>query len=1075
MIARTFKGAAAAAPFFIAALFAAVACIAATPAFAAEPAARPDLVEIFDAARALRQPRIVDGIPDYTTPAVETQRRALVALRARFDALDPSAWPIRDRVDYLLVRSDLDMLDYGLNIYRATSRSPNFYLSSVSSFGMSSGATLSRLGQLVRQPPPFDRARAREILDHMARIPRILEQAKRNLTEPTQEMSRWALPALADAEASSRNFAAGLAPHFPAREARELPTAAAKMGAAFTDYRQWIEQRLLTMPHAQPIGRELYDWVLRRIWLLPFDAEDIRRMGEQEYGRYLSFTAFEEARNRGLPAATRVRTTADYAAATQSDGLKVRSFLQSKDVLTVPDYVGPYRRTPMPTYIQAFSLWAGLAGYSGPGNSSVKYAVPEDHPFANTYWEAVMRIDPSTNIFHDGLPGHHFQGIVSARHPSPIRAKRIDRFKGEGWATYWEETALQLGFYDDRPRSRELLYNFLRLRALRVVVDVKMALGEMSAQEGAAALMSVPMDARTASEEADDFFAAPTGGTVYQIGKMQIERLLGERQRQLGAQFNLRQFHDDVVNAAWVPLELTRWEMTGEGANAERMLADRSPMPRPAAPRAAASANPPSHIYASYCADCHGAKLEGANGPALRDVRWMQADASSVLAARIREGVPQRGMPAWRGVIADGEIASLANFIVARNSQQGTDGQSFEGAGMQLSGTVATNLYDVRIEPLLEQGLKQPKSLAVLADGSVLVTEEHGLRLLRDGKLAPDPIAGVPPNDSIEEIAVHPARVGDTAPWLYMTCLCSKACGHPERHTYTLARGRLRDGRWSDNQTLIEFGDGDTAYGVSKIAFDDRGHVYFTLSAAEHPGQDPADLDAEMAKAQNLASYRGKVFRIGEDGRIPADNPFVGKLGALPAIWSYGHRGLSGLSFDSARGALWSTEHGPWGGDELNLIRGGRNYGWPLVSFGYHYAGKHIDAAQDAAMEPPIFHWTPSIGVSNALVYDGAAFPKWRGQVFVGSLGARIGRTLYRFEFNETTPRLYAYPSDAQGHVLRDATGTALPRVPRYEEVLPDVGRIRDMRVGPEGYFYLLLERPDRIVRVVPAQPVTAR
>jgi glucose/arabinose dehydrogenase len=417
-------------------------------------------------------------------------------------------------------------------------------------------------------------------------------------------------------------------------------------------------------------------------------------------------------------------------------------------------------------------------------------------------------------------------------------------------------------------------------------------------------------------------------------------------------------------------------------------------------------------------------------------------------------------MPAWRGVLTDANIAALAGFIVERSQQPST--------GETLSGTVATNLYEVRIEPLLEQGLKQPKSLAVLGDGSILVTEENGLRLLRDGKLLPQPIPGVPSNDSLEEIAVHPNSKGG-APWLYMTYLCSKACGHPDRHVYALTRGRLRDGRWSDNQKLIEFGDGDTAYGVSKLAFDDRGHVYFTLSAAEHPGQDPADLDAEMVKAQNLASYRGKVFRVEEDGRIPSDNPFVGKAGALPAIWSYGHRGLSGLSFDRASGALWSTEHGPWGGDELNLIRGGGNYGWPLVSFGYHYAGKHIDAAEAPAMQAPIFHWTPSIGVSNVLVYDGAAFPKWRGQVFVGSLGARIGRTLYRFELRDTTPLLYAYPSDAQGHVLRDAAGTALPRVPRYEEVLPDVGRIRDMRVGPEGYFYLLLERPDRIVRVVPA------
>ena len=272
-------------------------------------------------------------------------------------------------------------------------------------------------------------------------------------------------------------------------------------------------------------------------------------------------------------------TTAEYAARTEADAIAIREFLTGRRALTIPDYVGPYRRTAMPAYIQAFSLWAALSGYRTPGNGVVKYSVPEDHPYTKTYWESIMRVDASTNIFHDGIPGHHFQGIVSARHPSPIRARHRDRFKSEGWSTYWEEAALQLGFYDDRPRSREFIYSFLRLRALRVVVDVKMALGEMSVDEAVSALMTVPMDRRIASEEADDFFAAPTGGIVYLIGKMQIERLLAERRRQLGDRFSLRRFHDDLVAAAWVPIELTRWEMTGAGDKVRRMLDDRTPAP----------------------------------------------------------------------------------------------------------------------------------------------------------------------------------------------------------------------------------------------------------------------------------------------------------------------------------------------------------------------------------------------------------------------------------------------------------------------------------------------------------------
>ena len=554
----------------------------AVPAVSQTAASPQDaLIQIFQAAQDLRQPDIVEGIPDFSAAAVERQKAGLAELRSRFDDLDPTGWEMSDQVDYLIVRSELDMLDYGLHVYRATSRSPAFYLSSISSFGMLSGAALSGLGRLVQQPPPFTEARAAEIVAHMKSVPAILEQAKRNLTEPTREMSGWALATLADGQSGSGAFAEGLRPHFPAEWVGELDSAAIEMGAALASYRLWIEERLPEMVRARPIGREMYDWILRRIWLLPYDAEDILRLGEQEYARFLAFTSFEESRNRDLPALAGALTTAEYARRTEEEAGAIRRFLQDKGALDIPDYVGPYRRAQMPDYIQAFSLWAGLSGYSTPGNGVVKYSVPEDHPYTQTYWESIMRVDPSTNIFHDGIPGHHLQGIVSARHASPIRRGHRDRFKSEGWSTYWEETAMQLGYYDERPKSRELIYNFMRLRAMRVIVDVKMALGEMTVDEAVAALMTIPMDRRIAREEADDFFAAPTGGIVYLIGKLQIERLLAERRQQLGADFNLGRFHNDLVAAAWVPIELTRWEMTGNGENVQRMIEDRSPMPRP--------------------------------------------------------------------------------------------------------------------------------------------------------------------------------------------------------------------------------------------------------------------------------------------------------------------------------------------------------------------------------------------------------------------------------------------------------------------------------------------------------------
>lgn len=479
-----------------------------------------------------------------------------------------------------------------------------------------------------------------------------------------------------------------------------------------------------------------------------------------------------------------------------------------------------------------------------------------------------------------------------------------------------------------------------------------------------------------------------------------------------------------------------------------------------------AHAQTASQTYAAYCADCHGAKLEGAKGPALLAPRWLQAANDAALRSAVETGAPSKGMPPWGGILSASDIGALVAFIRQQNIDRPAG-----AAGAGAPRVIETYHHKLRVEPILDSGLDQPKSLALLNAETMLVTDSRGLRIIRNGSLAPEPVAGLPTLDTLEEVALHRVGSGEAArEWLYITYVCSKACGHPERHAYALARGQLKDGRWVEHQKLLDFGDGDHVYGVSKLAFDDAGHVFVTLSGADHPGQDPAALDRELAKAQDLASHRGKTFRVHDDGRVPKDNPFVGRAGALPIIWSYGHRGLSGLGFDAVSRTLWATEHGPWGGDELNRIVPGGNFGWPVVSFGYHYAGKPIGAAQAPGMESPVFHWTPSVGVSTVQVYDGGAFPKWRGSLLVGSLGARIGRTLYRFELNEGRAQAYKYPSDEQGRVRRDEKGVALPRVPRYEEIAPDVGRIRDMRVGQEGFVYLLLEHPDRIVRLVPQE-----
>lgn len=562
----------------------AAAALACGGALRAQQAPRAALEAMAAEARALRAPAVVDGIPDYSAAAVARQRDALRDLQARFAALDPAGWDQAAVVDYLLVRADLDLLQYGLHVQRPTSRNPNFYLSAISSAGMLSGPTLSRLGSLVSQPAPFDAARTQRILDHLRAIPRILAQARANLTEPDAHLARWALESLTDARANSVRFGDALAPHVPASQAPEVKAAAAAMGDALEQYAAWLRDRLPRMAPRLVVGRELYDWLLRRVWLVPLDADRVRAMGDRELSRFVALTTLEEGRNAALPPPRPAATTAEYIDRTVADEARIRAWLTTRRLLTIPPTVGGYGRAVMPDYLQAFPLWNGLSGYSAPGGRAVKYAVPETHPYSHTYWEAIMRADPSTNIFHDGIPGHHFQGLVIGAHANPIRRDRRERFLSEGWCTYWEEAAVELGFYDDRPRSRELMLSYLRLRAWRVLADVDLALGRMEPDEATRLLMRTPTDERIAREEADDFAAAPTGGLVYLIGKMQIESLLRERRAALGTAFDLGAFHDALLGAGWTPIALIRFEMTGDRTDVARFLADRAPMPAPQRP-----------------------------------------------------------------------------------------------------------------------------------------------------------------------------------------------------------------------------------------------------------------------------------------------------------------------------------------------------------------------------------------------------------------------------------------------------------------------------------------------------------
>ncbi len=351
----------------------------------------------------------------------------------------------------------------------------------------------------------------------------------------------------------------------------------------------------------------------------------------------------------------------------------------------------------------------------------------------------------------------------------------------------------------------------------------------------------------------------------------------------------------------------------------------------------------------------------------------------------------------------------------------------------------------IRVVPL-HKGLVNPWSLTFLPNGDMLITEKPGrLRIVRNGTLDPTPISGVPEvwavgQGGLLEVLPHP-RFSENQ-FLYLTY--SKACAAEKAATTALARGKFDGKALTDVRDLFvadNCNTGNPHYG-SKLAWGTDGMLYMTVGER-----------GDRTRAQNTNLHGGKVLRLRDDGTVPKDNPFVGKEGFKPEIYTYGHRNPQGLAFHPSTGVLWENEHGPQGGDELNIIQAGKNYGWPVVSYGREYAPDGSKVSQlpwKEGMEEPTLLWIPSIGISGMTFYTGDRIPEWKGNVLVGGLS---GLAVHRVGFNE------------KGGLMG-----------REELIRPMRQRIRDIRQGPDGLLYVAIDaNPGGILRIEPAQtPTTA-
>lgn len=443
-----------------------------------------------------------------------------------------------------------------------------------------------------------------------------------------------------------------------------------------------------------------------------------------------------------------------------------------------------------------------------------------------------------------------------------------------------------------------------------------------------------------------------------------------------------------------------------------------------------------SDFYIDTCAKCHGNDGQGGGGGTrslLTEEKFDQKWDKPFFDA-IKKGVPQNGMEEYGSTMSDEAIWAQ---VVHIRELQAKAVRAMKGSRNELNKTYTGTRQNYKIEDVLTSGLHTPWAIDWLPDGRMLITNRPGsMSIAKDGKVLGE-VDGLPQSveqgqGGLMEVAVHPAYAKNG--WIYL------AYSEPGRSGGALTkivRGKLSGNSWTSQETIFEadqkFYTGAGIHFGSRIVFDGKGHVFFAIG--ERGGN---------MLAQELTNPFGKIYRLNEDGSEPKDNPFVGNPGAIKGIWTYGHRNPQGLTMD-LEGNLWDTEHGPRGGDEVNKIDKGGNYGWPVVAWSINYNDSPFRTPwpkDGLKVNQPAFRWLPSIGACGLDVVKGSAFPQWKGDLVAGGLsGANVDR-------------------------MRMKDGKLVER----EELVHGMGRVREVTTGPDGYVYIALNQPDKIVRIMPAK-----
>jgi uncharacterized protein (DUF885 family) len=515
-----------------------------------------------------RLDRPANWVPDWSPTAVESYRKQVAEFEKRWNAVDASTWPVPRQVDYRLIGSAIARARWELDFSRGWQRNPNFYLDQ----------TLGAYFHLLLQPPPFTTERGVNIVATLNGVAKTLQDARKNLAEPVRPFAELSLDALKDVRPRLLRSVSELKPLLDKNSQQQIDAAAEAAVRALEGYRDWLAEKLPSMSTQTAIGSQGYVYFLKNVALLPYTPQQLLEIGQNEWARSVAFQTYEEHRNLGAPELKIPSSIEEQIAQERRDEESVRKYLQQKKILSVPDWMQHYTWQPMPAYMKPLEGTGEADDFTSPGRlkeNCVRYMNPPSPSLG--YFAMFDAKDPRTGIVHEGVPGHYFQLSLSWAHPDAIRRHYYDSGANEGIGFYAEEMLMEAGLFDNSPRSREMIYNMVRLRALRVEVDVKLALGEFTIAQGAAYLeKTVPMDSRTAHAEAAFFASAPGQAISYQIGKTQILRFLAEARRQQGDKFDLQAFHDFLWLNGNVPIALQRWEYLGLKDDLE-MLAGMKP------------------------------------------------------------------------------------------------------------------------------------------------------------------------------------------------------------------------------------------------------------------------------------------------------------------------------------------------------------------------------------------------------------------------------------------------------------------------------------------------------------------